>query len=1146
MPKPGAKELASVDSYGLKAIRHTLSGFLSDKDSFNKVMDSLTPYVAEKSANDNNYTDFFKITKEIESSNATEEEKAKFYQAFDDYNWSRQKDIERKGLEGASLKWKYTHDKMRAAGALSLKPLEALFWEWSLSMQTLLEQEISKIQDTLGGNGSKSKVKKTASKRVSKKNKEQEKDLELIEDENDDSLDLSVGDRLQYGPYLLLVKPQKLAILTILELFKLVSTSGITEGMKTARAVLSVGKAVEMEYKSAQQSRREKDILKGVSTSSIDQPRETMMAVQNQVKESKLSSEVSWPSEIRAKVGSLLISLLIHVAKVPVRGKDPVTGDTVTGKAPAFYHGYQYQGGTRVGVLKVHNFLSKYIAGDAPSNMLQPQLLPMLVKPQPWTSWRSGGYLYSSTSVMRTKDAPEQLAYLKAASNNGDLDQVYDGLNVLGNTAWTINTPLFKVITEVWNKNEPFLEIPGFSGPPVFPPEPSRSEDPQVRRDWLRQCRKIHNENMSSYSERCTINYKLEIARAYLGERFYFPHNMDFRGRAYPLSPHLNHLGNDLSRSLLMFWEGRRLGKAGLKWLKIHAANVVGYDKFSFEDREKFIDEHLGDVFDSAERPLDGERWWMQGSDPWQTLAACIEITNAMSMENPEDYISHLPVHQDGTCNGLQHYAALGGDVEGAKQVNLVPSDKPQDVYTKVLEIVKEYVEEDAKNGEELAVILKDQLVRKVIKQTVMTTVYGVTFIGARAQIASQLKGKEGITEENMYRCSMYLTRKVFLAVRALFEGAHLIQDWLGDSASKIAKSVRLDIDTPAKRNGSRPDFMSSVIWTTPLGLPIVQPYRESRKIQVSTKLQTVQLTDPYALRAVNARKQRTAFPPNYVHSLDASHMLLSASECGRQNLQFASVHDSYWTHAADVEKMSTILRDAFISLHKVDLVAQLHNEFEQRYGGMLEFVQIPRYSEVGQKIISVRQRLISEKIQDDRHAALEGASSSKTKSAAKPKQTRGKPSASSLTAEHEIAIERERMALLSSEDPEDIERGKSMVTPLSIIETLSQDEIKALIQEAADSKNNKKKVKKVYVKSTEHHGTGYDKHQDENNDISEDASEDTSAAYDSESPKMTDSLVGKKSDTTIGVFVRLTIDEVPPKGEFDVHELSQSKYFFS
>lgn len=38
-------------------------------------------------------------------------------------------------------------------------------------------------------------------------------------------------------------------------------------------------------------------------------------------------------------------------------------------------------------------------------------------------------------------------------------------------------------------------------------------------------------------------------------------------------------------------------------------------------------------------------------------------------------------VLQDGSCNGLQHYAALGRDLEGGASVNLVPSDQPQDVY---------------------------------------------------------------------------------------------------------------------------------------------------------------------------------------------------------------------------------------------------------------------------------------------------------------------------------------------------------------------------------------------------------------------------------------------------------------------------------
>ena len=37
----------------------------------------------------------------------------------------------------------------------------------------------------------------------------------------------------------------------------------------------------------------------------------------------------------------------------------------------------------------------------------------------------------------------------------------------------------------------------------------------------------------------------------------------------------------------------------------------------------------------------------------------------------------------------MRHYAALGRDVAGAKAVNLVPAERPQDVYTVVLEVVK-------------------------------------------------------------------------------------------------------------------------------------------------------------------------------------------------------------------------------------------------------------------------------------------------------------------------------------------------------------------------------------------------------------------------------------------------------------------------
>jgi len=74
-------------------------------------------------------------------------------------------------------------------------------------------------------------------------------------------------------------------------------------------------------------------------------------------------------------------------------------------------------------------------------------------------------------------------------------------------------------------------------------------------------------------------------------ECFYYPHNLDFRGSAYPMHLYLNHLGSDMCRGLLEFVEGRPLAKTGLYWLKIHLANLYGggVDKYYFEGRLTFV-----------------------------------------------------------------------------------------------------------------------------------------------------------------------------------------------------------------------------------------------------------------------------------------------------------------------------------------------------------------------------------------------------------------------------------------------------------------------------------------------------------------------------------------------------------------------------
>jgi DNA-directed RNA polymerase, mitochondrial len=88
-------------------------------------------------------------------------------------------------------------------------------------------------------------------------------------------------------------------------------------------------------------------------------------------------------------------------------------------------------------------------------------------------------------------------------------------------------------------------------------------------------------------------------------------------------------------------------GLSGLHWLKIHFANLYagGVDKLSYDGRIAFTENHLEEIFDSADRPLEGKRWWLKAEDPFQCLAICMNITEALRNSSPETTISHIPVH---------------------------------------------------------------------------------------------------------------------------------------------------------------------------------------------------------------------------------------------------------------------------------------------------------------------------------------------------------------------------------------------------------------------------------------------------------------------------------------------------------------------
>lgn len=929
----------------------------------------------------------------------------------------RQRILERDTFASAIDRWREESDQQKKLGinaTLHNPSVGSLMWTWHEELVPLIREEVAKA------------------------NEAEEKSQKSAADK----------ERCYYGPFLQYLSPEKLSAATILSTMSVLSMQHLNRGAKLAQLVLRIGDTVQDES-IAETLRINQDRMP--KTQKLPERLARMRAFLKQRNPqnsyarllgtdktlSAATESLRWSKPIRTKVGTILLWHLMNIAKIDVLSPHPGSTEVLKERQPVFFHSFQYILGKRTGLVRFNKAIAIKMAKEPVKSVLS-RHLPMVVEPKPWTDFRDGGFLEHSIPVVRIRNMDLGRRYAITASANGDMNHLFAGLDVLGKTPWRINRPVFEAMVEAWNSGEAIAKIPPEDSTVGLPPEPPLSEpssdNAASRYKWMRQIKAIEDFKSGQRSNRCFQNFQLEVARAYVNETFYFPHNVDFRGRAYPLSPFFNHMGADNVRGLLVFAQGKELGPAGLSWLKIHLANLYGYDKASFKERRDFAMEHLADIYDSADNPMHGEKWWLKAEDPWQCLGACIELKNALESSDPQRFMSHLPVHQDGTCNGLQHYAALGGDALGAKQVNLEPGDRPSDIYTAVAEIVKAEVVKDAARGDHLARVLEGRVTRKVVKQTVMTNVYGVTFLGAKRQVRRQLDDIFAASPdpalESTDTASFYVAKKIFKALSSMFNGAHDIQYWFGDCASRITQSLSPEqIDSMLKKTAStkhsqfqRPPsvgkvsdgpttFKTPVIWTNPLRMPVVQPYRAIAPKTVSTNLQSITLQCPTPSDPVSKRKQLQGFPPNFIHSLDASHMILTALKCNEAGLTFASVHDSFWTHAADVETMNGIIRDTFITMHTEDIIGRLAAEFATRYKGFMYLASVRKSSALGKAITKWRKN----------SPVKAGLSSDELKI-------------------EELRLEKHRQDLLSSNDSDERVEGAALITPAQLFEATANE----------------------------------------------------------------------------------------------------------
>ena len=652
----------------------------------------------------------------------------------------------------------------------------------------------------------------------------------------------------------------------------------------------------------------------------------------------------TWPKRDKLLIGQKLIEIVIDTT-----GFIEITADYKAQKGkPKEGMAYIYN---IVGSKKCLDWISRM---NDFSELAAPEFMPTIIPPCPWTRPYGGGYYSLYKPMVLVKGGSNN--YLEELDLAADsMPEVYRAINAMQDTGYTINKPVLDVMRQLWEAGGDVAGIPSrdnYTLPrcPVCGAEiPSRIgnkdrrhscfEDINALSGWKRDAALVYEKNISTLSKRVQFARTLNIADRFKDEKaVYFPMQLDFRGRCYAVPSFLNPQGADPAKGLLMFEKGKPLSdnEDAVKWLAIHGANTWGNDKVSLDDRYAWVLEQEANILAIAENPHDN-RMWFDADKPWQFLAFCFEWAEFKKVG--PSFVSRLPVAMDGTCNGLQIFSLMLRDPIGGMATNLLPTDKPQDIYQIVADKTIEKLREKTATGVE--VYRKDDtklwydekdfayrllgfgINRKSTKRQVMVLPYGGTFRSCceytLEHITERLNDSAvddvyGISHQNAFAVSHFLAGLIWEAIGETVVAARVAMGFLQKLAS-LAAAEGLPVN-----------------WNTPIGFLVSQAYINMKEYRVKTRLgaSIIRLTvkEEGEERKIDKRRQRNGISPNFVHSLDAAAMFRSiclAMDAGVSS--FMMIHDSYGVPASDAASMAHCLRTAFVRMFtEEDVLASLRD----------------------------------------------------------------------------------------------------------------------------------------------------------------------------------------------------------------------------
>lgn len=692
-----------------------------------------------------------------------------------------------------------------------------------------------------------------------------------------------------------------------------------------------------------------------------------------------------WPQNDVTQLGAKLIE--IFVANMTLDGHPLVTKRL----APATQTS---KGMNTAACLAPTPYLEQWIEKyKAVMGQMSPAYTPCVIQPRDWTSPFNGGFHTEQVSntlhlaKVRSKKHLRRLTYKQ-------MPEVYEAVNALQAVRWEVNQGILATACDVRARGLP-LGMPSTRAfiKPVCPVpaiySDLRGEELQnvLDEDQKAAFKQWRGDVVAYYAAEGKRKADLREANASIDqgikfkdfESLHFVYTLDFRGRVYCQSSLISPQGGDLQKALIRFAEAKPLGATGEKWFKIHGANVWGWDKLPFAERVSHCetDDFKDMCLDIAADPLTFTDW-TKADKPWQFLSWCLEYAAFLEFVEdggkPEDFMSKVAVAMDGSCSGIQHYSAMLRDSVGGKEVNLVPSDRPQDIYGAVAAVVVEWMEAiiDGKeqdcpvydkvieslvksltkaghsDPEAMARVrayqyaeewLRIGVTRNMTKKPVMTLPYGSSQMTCRESMGDYLNGLQekanlkaraaGMKEGSVFRftdadgnlprfeaesfASTLVWNAIGHVVVAAREGMAFIK--------QVAKAV-------AENN-------QPLEWTTPTGFIVRQAsYVMAEEKRIKSQLLGGTWFRVYEeTKEIDARRMQSAAAPNFVHSMDASHLIKAINAFKRDGItSIAVIHDSFGTHACDTEALRLALLMSFIALYEHnDVLASFLADNEDR-----------------------------------------------------------------------------------------------------------------------------------------------------------------------------------------------------------------------